>query len=94
MRTSLILVVLVFCITSATSQRTTTPTFDGVLRNATDGTVEAYLVPTFKANHASFIQQCTNGDLVMAWFSGAKEGTSGVSCVYAVLLIGLSISSV
>lgn len=59
-------------------------TFDGKLRNATDGTMEAYMIPRFKASHASFIEPCPNGDLVMAWFSGTAEGESDVSITSSV----------
>ena len=59
------------------------PKFDGILRNATDGTMDAYMIPPFKSSHASFIQPCPTGDLVMTWFSGSKEGVSGVSCMPA-----------
>ena len=81
MSTILVFMLHVLCIKSASSLSNASPRFDGILRNATDGTLEAYMIPPFKSNHASFIQQCPNGDLVMAWFSGSKEGTSGVRLV-------------
>ena len=57
----------------------TSASYDGKLRNATDGTIEAYMIPPFKSSHASFIEPCPNGDLVMAWFSGSAEGYSDVN---------------
>lgn len=80
-----VLLLFVLCTNSATSLSDASPRFDGFLRNASDGTLEAYMIQPFPSNHASFIQQCPNGDLVMAWFSGAKEGTSGVAIVVSRL---------
>ncbi|XP_045168418.2 uncharacterized protein LOC123531478 isoform X2 [Mercenaria mercenaria] len=59
--------------------------FDGKLRNASDGTMEAYMIPRFKSSHASFIEPCPNDDLVMAWFSGSAEGESDVAIVVSRL---------
>nr|XP_022304336.1 uncharacterized protein LOC111111572 isoform X3 [Crassostrea virginica] len=61
------------------------PKFDGVLRNVSDGTMEAYMIPPFASNHASFIEKLPNGDLVMAWFSGTSEGESNVAIVFSQL---------
>lgn len=61
------------------------PKFDGVLRNVSDGTMEAYMIPPFASNHASFIEPLPNGDLVMAWFSGTSEGESNVAIVFSHL---------
>ena len=61
------------------------PKFDGVLRNVSDGTMEAYMIPPFASNHASFIEKLSNGDLVMAWFSGTSEGESNVAIVFSQL---------
>ncbi|XP_060581481.1 uncharacterized protein LOC132738072 [Ruditapes philippinarum] len=60
-------------------------TYDGKLRNASDGTMEAYMIPHFKSSHASFIEPSPNGDLVMAWFSGSAEGESDVAIVVSRL---------
>lgn len=61
------------------------PKVDGVLRNVSDGTMEAYMIPPFASNHASFIEPLPNGDLVMAWFSGTSEGESNVAIVFSHL---------
>lgn len=71
---------LIFAITANAD-----PKFDGVLRNASDGTMEAYMIPPFASNHASFIEPLPNGDLVMAWFSGTSEGESNVAIVFSQL---------
>ncbi|XP_061179561.1 uncharacterized protein LOC133188197 [Saccostrea echinata] len=61
------------------------PKYDGILRNISDGTMEAYMMPPFASNHASFIEPLPNGDLVMAWFSGISEGMSNVAIVFSQL---------
>lgn len=71
---------LIFAITANAD-----PKFDGVLRNASDGTMEAYMIPPYASNHASFIEPLPNGDLVMAWFSGTSEGESNVAIVFSQL---------
>lgn len=71
---------LIFAITANAD-----PKFDGVLRNVSDGTMEAYMIPPFASNHASFIEPLPNGDLVMAWFSGTSEGESNVAIVFSHL---------
>lgn len=62
--------------------------FDGIVRNSTDGTLEAYMIPPFQSNHASFLERLPNGDMVMAWFSGSSEGESDVAIVVSRLLNG------
>lgn len=71
---------LIFAITANAD-----PKFDGVLRNVSDGTMEAYMIPPFASNHASFIEPLPNGDHVMAWFSGTSEGESNVAIVFSHL---------
>lgn len=66
------------------------PKFDGVIRNCTDGTQEAYMKPPYASNHASFIERLPNGDMAMAWFSGSAEGESDVAIVVSRLLNGSS----
>ena len=61
------------------------PHFDGVLRPAGDGRLDAYLVPPFPSSHASMVEQTIQGQLHMAWFSGSKEGANEVSIVYSQL---------
>ncbi|XP_013386853.1 uncharacterized protein LOC106156237 isoform X2 [Lingula anatina] len=64
---------------------TTGKSFDGLLRRTTDGRYEAYMKPPYKSNHASFIERLSNEDMVIAWFSGSKEGESNVAIVFARL---------
>lgn len=47
--------------------------YDGVVRANADGSVEAYMIPPYKSNHASTIEVLPDGTLVAAWFSGAEE---------------------
>ena len=59
--------------------------FLGKVRPTGDGRYEAYMIPPFKSNHASFIELLPNGDLVLAWFSGTAEGESDVAIVLSRL---------
>jgi predicted neuraminidase len=54
------------------------PPFNGTVFQGKDGRLEAYLMPAAAANHASFIIQLPNLDLVIAWFAGIEEGRSDV----------------
>ena len=62
--------------------------FAGKIRYAGDGRYKAYMVPPFEANHASFLELLPNGDMLLAWFSGKKEGYSGVAIVLSRLKSG------
>ena len=64
------------------------PAFDGVVRNGTDGTAFAYLIPPYKSNHASTIEVLPDGTLAVAWFSGAKEEADLCAIVFATLPFG------
>lgn len=66
----------------------TIPIHAGKVRPVGDGSYEAYLIPPNKANHASFIEQLPTGDLMIAWFSGSKEGQNDVSIYIARLSSG------
>ena len=57
----------------------------GVIRPTGDGRYQAYMIPPKKSNHASFLEQLSSGDFVMAWFSGEKEGASNCSIAIARL---------
>ena len=46
------------------------------------------MIPPNKANHASFIELLPTGDLLIAWFSGTKEGQNDVSIYIARLASG------
>ena len=46
------------------------------------------MVPPYETNHASFIELLPNGDLLLSWFSGKKEGYSGVAIVLSRLKNG------
>ena len=50
-----------------------------------DGRYEAYMIPPFHSNHASFLERLPSGELLMAWFSGTKEGANNCSIVLARL---------
>jgi len=65
-----------------------TPPFNGKIFTGKDGRLEAYMVPPFAANHASFIEVLPNGDFVVAWFSGKQEGASNVAIVVSCLRHG------
>ena len=43
------------------------------------------MIPPFQSNHASFLELLPNGDLLLAWFSGTKEGENGVAIVISRL---------
>jgi predicted neuraminidase len=63
-------------------------TYDGVIRpnSAQPGRYDAYFVPPFISNHASFIEYVQgSGSLITAWFSGTGEGQSGVAIVTSIL---------
>ena len=64
------------------------PIYAGKVRAVGDGSYEAYMIPPSKANHASFIEQLPTGDLMIAWFSGTKEGENNVSIYTARLSSG------
>ena len=57
----------------------------GIIRPTGDGRYEAYMIPPNISNHASFLEQLSSGDFVMAWFSGVKEGASNCSIAIARL---------
>jgi predicted neuraminidase len=59
--------------------------YTGKVRPTGDGRYEAYMIPPFQSNHASFLELLPTGDLLLAWFSGTKEGHSGVAIVVARL---------
>jgi predicted neuraminidase len=64
------------------------PAFDGVVRAQKDGTSAAYLIPPYKQNHASTIEQLPDGTIAVAWFSGEKEEADGCAIVFATLSAG------
>jgi len=50
------------------------------------GRYEAYMIPPYHSNHASFLERNpNNGALFMAWFSGTAEGADKCSIVVAHL---------
>lgn len=59
--------------------------YDGVVRPTGDGRYEAYMIPPYRSNHASFLEVLPTGDLLMAWFSGVAEGANQCSIVLARL---------
>ena len=61
--------------------------FDGVIRPSGNGTYQAYMVPPFKSNHASFLEILPSGELTLAWFSGSAEGESDVAIVFTRLAV-------
>lgn len=65
-----------------------TPAYDGVLRKGADGRMEAYMIPPFKSNHASFVVGLPSGERLIAWFSGSAEGQSDVAIVLSRLEAG------
>lgn len=64
------------------------PIHAGKVRPVGDGSYEAYMIPPNKANHASFIEQLSMGNLMIAWFSGTKEGQDNVSIYTTRLTLG------
>ena len=46
------------------------------------------MIPPFETNHASFLELLPNGDMLLAWFSGTKEGRDNVSIVISRLKNG------
>ena len=53
-----------------------------------DGRSDAYMIPPYKSNHASFLEITDAGTLFMAWFSGSSEGANNCSIVVAHLVRG------
>eukprot|EP00041_Stephanoeca_diplocostata_P012749 m.214204 g.214204 ORF g.214204 m.214204 type:complete len:460 (-) comp19071_c0_seq4:1807-3186(-) len=64
------------------------PKYDGVVRASTDGTMEAYMIPPNKSNHASTIEVLPDGTLAAAWFSGEEEEANRCAIVFASLPAG------
>lgn len=62
--------------------------FDGKLRQAADGSVEAYMDPPYASNHASTLEVLPDGTLAAAWFSGEHEEAPGCAIVVATLAPG------
>jgi predicted neuraminidase len=46
------------------------------------------MIPPYKSNHASTIEQLPDGTLAVAWFSGEKEEADGCAIVFATLPAG------
>ena len=65
---------------------------EGVVRPTGDGRKEAYMIPPYKSNHASFLELLPSGELVMAWFSGTAEGANNCSLLFW-LVCQLEVSS-
>jgi|HubBroStandDraft_6_1064221.scaffolds.fasta_scaffold162865_2 predicted neuraminidase len=62
---------------------------DGKVRvDASSGLREAYLPVLFPSAHASNLLLLRNGDLLCAWFSGMREGASGVAILVSRLKRG------
>ena len=62
--------------------------YTGKVRYTSDGRYKAYMVPPYDTNHASFLEVLPTGDIMLAWFSGKKEGYSGVAIVMSRLKNG------
>jgi len=63
--------------------------FDGTFRaSSTKGVEEAYLEKLFHSSHAANLVELHNGDLMCFWFSGTREGESGVAIVMSRLAKG------
>lgn len=52
------------------------------------GRIEAYLPTPCLQNHASFLHQLPNGDLLCAWFAGTQEGIPDISIYMSRLVKG------
>jgi predicted neuraminidase len=83
MQTEFAAIASLLCLVS--SRLAPEPKFDGVIRPTGDGRNEAYMIPPYKTNHASFLELLPSGELVMAWFSGTAEGANNCSIVLARL---------
>ncbi len=60
--------------------------FPGTIRYDGKGRYEAYMIPPYHSNHASFLERNpSSGSLLMAWFSGTAEGANKCSIVVANL---------
>merc|ERR1719174_1716127 len=77
--------VLGLCFWVSVAAATADPAFDGKIRNDTDGSMAAYMIPPYKSNHASTLEVLDDGTLVAAWFSGEHEEASGCAIVFAKL---------
>ena len=72
-----------------TAARAAPTPFDGIIRDAGDGSAAAFLSPPSGGNHASFIELMDDGMLAIAWFTGG-EGTPNCSIAVSTLTQGAS----
>jgi predicted neuraminidase len=90
---AILLPALLFCIAAAprASQKTMDGLADGIIRASHfDGAKQAYLPNVGKTSHAANLLSLQNGDLLCFWFTGAEEGSSGVSIAMSRLVRGSS----
>ena len=76
---------VVLCLSLLAFTATEPAEYDGIVRPTSDGRYEAYMIPPYKSNHASFLELLPSGELLMAWFSGKAEGANNCSIVLARL---------
>jgi predicted neuraminidase len=75
--------------TAQSAARLPAPQFDGLFRvSRTPGIEEAYLPDIAPTSHAANLLRLENGDLLCFWFSGSREGESGVAIVMSRLAEG------
>jgi predicted neuraminidase len=82
---------IVLCALSVTPQVSPTAPLlaDGKVRiDGASGFRDAYLPVLFPSSHASNLLRLRNGDLLCAWFSGTREGASGVAILVSRLKKG------
>ena len=79
---------VVLCLVVLAFGTTESVEYDGVVRPTADGRYEAYMIPPYRSNHASFLEVLPSDELLMAWFSGEAEGANNCSIVLARLPAG------
>jgi hypothetical protein len=82
-----------FCGAAAHSgtEKTIDELADGIIRaSSLEGAKQAYLPIVGKTSHAANLLSLPNGDLLCFWFTGADEGSSGISIAMSRLIDGSS----
>ena len=93
LKTAVLLPVLLSCIAAApyAPEKPTSETADGIIRASPfEGVKQAYLPIVGQNSHAANLLSMQNGDLLCFWFTGAEEGSSGVSIAMSRLAHGAS----
>lgn len=78
--TALLAIVFLVSMPSLAADHAVREAANGIIRRSqSTGVREAYFLPIRKSSHAANLLSLPNGDLLCFWFTGAEEGSSGVS---------------